>query len=118
AAGGPMKNDVAASDSGPALPHLGDEPHGGAIAGAHDGGAQEQRIIDQDLLDARAGGSGVLEAALEVALALPIDERLRPAHGGGDLAQLPRRGSLLRQIDELVGEAALLEPALGLAGVG
>src|SRR6185369_13515496 len=60
----------------PLQPDLGAVADRGAAAVAHDRRAQQQRVLDQHLLDARAGRGGVLEAALEVALPLAVDEAL------------------------------------------
>src|SRR5207253_2844626 len=102
----------------PLLPDVGAESDRGAAAVAHDGRADQQRIVEQDLLDARSGGRRVLQPALEVALALAIDQLLHAAHARGDPAQLAGRHRFLREVDGLKADAALLEKALALAAVG
>src|SRR6185369_12004075 len=102
----------------PLQPDLGAVADRGAAAVAHDRRAQQQRVLDQHLLDARAGRGGVLEAALEVALPLAVDEPLGAADARGDAAHLARRHPLARKVDGVELDAALLEEALGLAAVG
>jgi len=53
-----------------------------------DGGAQQQGIVEQRLLDAAGVGAAYFEATLKVTLALAIGSGSRPRHGIGDLAQL------------------------------
>src|SRR6185312_8959023 len=77
-----------------------------------------ERVVDQRLLDARAGRRRVLEALVEVALPLAVDERLHAPDAGGDVPQLAGRHPFLREVDDVQGHAALLEPALGLARLG
>ena len=75
--------------------------HGCPIPGAHDGRPQEQGIVDQDLFDARSRRCGVLQAAIDVAPTVAVDDLVHAAYGVGDLVQLTCRGPFLRQIDQL-----------------
>src|SRR5437868_411852 len=101
----------------PLLPDVRAISDGGAAAVAHDRRAQQQRIVEQDLLDARAGRRRVFQAAVQVALALAIDQLLQAADAGRDPPQLAGGHRLLRKVDGLKADAALLEEALALSAV-
>src|SRR5438105_2638679 len=100
----------------PLRPGLGRVADGGFFAVAHDRRFQEQRIVEQRLLQKAAVKRRHPEALVAEALRLAVDERIEP-HARSDGAELSRREPLLLQIDELDFDGALFEPALGLAGV-
>ena len=100
----------------PALVNLRAIPHGGLFAVAHDGLSQHLGVFQQGvlLLGSRCvlhQGQGVL-----VPGAL-VQQRVNAAAGLGHAAQLALADALVQQVDHLGPDAALLEPALGLAGI-
>ena len=84
------------------------------LAVAHDRRFDQRAVLEQFLffvLIVRKVGER------SVALALLVDERVQPAGGFQNAVQLAAGHTLLRQIDHLELDAALLEPALRLFGV-
>ena len=95
------------------LPHVGAVAHGGLLAVADD--RHPEKLVFQQLL---LGGLGqqVVDAQFPIVDTVPVHQRI-VAYGGPDAAVLSGGEALVSQIDVLVLDAALLEPALGLFGV-
>src|SRR5215467_4580130 len=87
-----------------------------AAAAAHERRAQETRLGQRALQQALGRIEGDAQAERPVAHALAIDQRAG-AELVGEAPELAARRRALLQVDEVHGDAALLEEALGLARV-
>ena len=78
--------------------------------------AQHLRALEQSLL--ALGGGGVPDEGQRVLIAAVLVQKVvQPADGLGRAAQLAAAHGLFPEVDLLEADAALLEPALRLAGV-
>src|SRR4051812_18279393 len=102
----------------PERPNFGTIAQGRGGAPAHDGGLEQQRILEQQGFDAPERGSGMFQSLLDVVRSLAIDQGFHAADVYRHALQLPRREAFLSQVDQLDLLAPLFEPALGFARVG
>ena len=100
----------------PHLPDLGLVTHGGLLAVAHDG-LHENVLVFQELLHARVGRDVLEQRQQVLVLGFGVDERLDATGALGHARELALAHALFLEVDELVLDAALLEPALGLLRV-
>ena len=100
----------------PAFPHLGLVAHGGLLAVAHDG-LHENMLVFQQFFHARIGRDVLEQRQQVLILGLGVNERLDAAGALGYARELALAHALFLEVDELIINAALLEPALGLLRV-
>ena len=98
----------------PFLPDLWLIAHRGLLPVADDGGAEELRVLQELLLPGGGGDVGHVELLISPALAV---HQVLKGNAAADGLVLPGGEALALQVDVLVLDAPLLEPALRLFGV-